>query len=192
LETVIEMRDDIHKSAPVTRAWQSAIKHSIREADRKERLAKSVHYAISSDCYKELSPKFLANIMQQRDQKTLFGSAAGEIHSSRDGKEKVQVLEKEVEAHLRRREACGQDTAAAIEGAVCDAINGRLKATLVAIKGHLKKNGGRGADVPIDAAKKAIAAVQVNELAKELLSGDNKLKAKRRPHKNVDLDEDLR
>lgn len=186
------MRDDIHKSAPVTRAWQSAIKHSIREADRKERLAKSVYYAISSDCYKELSPKFLSNITQQRDQRTLFGGVAGEIHSSRDGKENVQVLEKEVEAHLRRREACGQDTAAAIEGAVCDAIKGRLNANLIAIKGHLKKHGRRGADVPIDAVKKTIAAVQVNELAKELLSGDKKLKAKHRPRKGVDFDEDLR
>jgi hypothetical protein len=186
------MRDDIHKSAPVTRAWQRFMKQCNREADRKERAAKSAYQAISSDCRKELSPKFLSNITQQRDQRPLFGSAAGEIHSSRDGKDNVHVLEKEVMAHLQRREACGQDAATAIEGALCDAIKGRLGSSLVAAKGHWKKHGGRGADVPIDAAKKIIAAVPVNELAKELLSGDSNLKSKRRPRKGVDLDEDLR
>jgi hypothetical protein len=186
------MRDDIHKSAPVARAWQSLMKHCAREADRKERAAKSAYKAISSDCHKELSPKFLANIAQQREQRTLFGSAAKEIQSSREVKDNVHVLEKEVMAHLRRREASGQDNSTAIEGALGDAIKGRLSANLVAMKGHWKKHGGHGANVPIEAAKKVIDAVPVNQLAKELLSGESKLKAKRKSHQRVDLNEDLR
>lgn len=188
------MRDDIHKSAPVGRAWQNLMKHCAREADRKERAAKSAHRAISSDCQKELSPKFLGSLAQQlaRVQGTLFGSVVDDVSSSHDRKDNVHVLEKEVVAHLRRREACGQDTAIAIEGALADTIKGRLDSNLVAMKGHWKKHGGRDADVPIAVAKKVIAAVPVAQLVKELLSGNSNLTNKGESQQGVNLDEDLR
>ncbi len=188
------MRDDIHKSAPVGRTWQSLMKHCAREADRKERAAKSAYRAISGDCRQELSPKFLASIARQfaPDQKVLFGSAVDEINSSHDRKSNTHVLEKEFVAHLRRREACGQNSTIAIEGALADAIKGRLDSNLVAMKGHWLKHGGRDASVPIDVAKKAIASLPVNQLVKELLTGENNLKKKRGSTNGVDLDEDLR
>jgi hypothetical protein len=186
------MRDDIHKSAPVGRFWQSLMKHCAREADHKERAAKSAFRAITSDCQKELSPKFLASIAQllAQAQGTLFGGAVDEIRSAQ-GRDNTHVLEKEVVGHLRRREAFGQDPAIAIEGALADAIKGRLDSNLVAMKGHWKKHGARGADVPIAVAKKVIAGVPVAQLVKDILSGQSNLKNKNDSRQGVDLDEDL-
>jgi len=186
------MRDDIHKSAPVSRAWQSFMKHCNRQADRKERAAQKAYTAISNDCYNELSPKFLSDISQKSAQRMLFGTATSEIHSSHDTTNKAHVLEKEVIAHLERREAFGEDATTAIEGAVSDAIKSRLNSNLVAIKGHWKKHGGHGAKGPIEAAKKIIAALPVNKLAKEILSEGSNFKPKRPRRQGVDLDEDLR
>src|ERR1019366_1462319 len=118
------MRDDSHKSAPVSRAWRSFMRDCAREADRKQRAANSALRAITNDCSRELSPKFMANIAEQmsRAQGTLFGSALDMGRRNADG----HVLEKEVMANLRRREACGQSGAGAIKGALTDAVTGRL------------------------------------------------------------------
>src|ERR1700722_3325533 len=101
------MRDDIHKSAPVTRAWQSFMRHCGRQADRKERAMESAYRALAKDCKDELSPAFLNTLRKTvlDPQTKLFTERIAAACIPGTVERGGQVMEQAVLAHLSRREA---------------------------------------------------------------------------------------
>jgi hypothetical protein len=185
------MRDDIHKSAPVSRAWRSFMKHCGREADRKERAAESAYRAMARDCKNELSPAFVEQLRGNLadPQKKLFNEGLALSCSPATIKRGGQVMEQSVLAHLSRREACGQSGEAAVLGAISDAVSSRKNSQLRAMEGHWLKKGGVSTLPAVDAAKEALRRLSSTHLASEILAG--RLGTDRQS-RAVSLDEDLR
>ncbi len=185
------MRDDIHKSAPVGRAWQNLMKHCARQADRKERAAQSAYRALANDCKNELSPAFLDQLrgILSDPQSKLFreriasSCAAGSV--DRGG----HVMEQSFLAHLNRRETSGQSGKAAVLGAMADAVSGRKSSQLRTMEGHWLKKGGLSAAPAVMAAKEALNKLSCTEIASKIIDGHLDMP---RPTKKVSLDEDLR
>lgn len=186
-----QMRDDIHKSAPVSRAWRSFMKHCGREADRKERAAESARRALERDCNSEISPAFLQKLRGSLadPQKKLFPEGLAASCSPGTVKRGGQVMEQSVLAHLSRREACGQSGEAAVLGAVADAVASRKNAQLRAMEGHWLKKGGSSSLPAVMAAKEALHGLSSSEIASKILTGQL---GPERQARAVSLDEDLR
>ena len=185
------MRDDIHKSAPVSRAWRAFMKHCARESDRKERAAESALRAIESDCKKELSIEFIERMKSclQNPQAALFKESIADRCERHVSEKSPQIMEQEVLAHLRRREMCGEAAKSAVTGAIADAISCRKNAQLRAIEGHWRNEAGKSSLPAIEAAKKVLSNIGNAELAADILEGKRKAAPKKR---GVELDEDLR
>lgn len=184
------MRDDIHKSAPVSRAWRSFMKHCAREADRKERAADSAYRALAKDCKSELSPAFLEKLRGNLSdpQAKLFVEGVAESCISGTIERGAQVMEQAVLGHLSRREACGQSGRAAVLGAIGDAVVGRKDSQFRAMEGHWMKKGGESARPAVTAAKEILQSLSSAEIASRILDG--KLDPGK-PNRGVSLEEDL-
>jgi hypothetical protein len=191
---LLPMRDDIHKSAPVGRAWRSFMKHCAREADRKERAHNSALGALIDDCTRELSPQFIACITEKftDPQKKLFNDSLGEAAAAYRVKNPSHVLEQDVIANLQRREACGQTGKEAVADAVTDALVRRRESQLRAMKGHWLKQGGAGVAQAIGAAEKVLKKMPIAKLVSQALEGRIDKKSLGCSKTEIDLDEDLR
>jgi hypothetical protein len=188
------MRDDIHKSAPVGRAWRCFMKHCAREADRKERAHNSAVGALVDDCTRELSPQFIACITAKftDPQKKLFNESLGEAAAAYRVENSSHVLEQDVIANLQRREACGQTGKEAVADAVTDALVRRRDSQLRAMKGHWLKQGGAGVAEAIGAAEKALKKMPIAKLVSQALEGKVDKKSLGYSKTQVNLDEELR
>jgi hypothetical protein len=188
-----QMRDDIHKSAPVSRAWRSFMKHCGREADRKGRAVESAARALEKDCTNEISPALVEELRRavSEPQQELFagGLAASFVAGTveRGGK----VMEQAVLANLSRREACGQDRRNAVIGAISDAVDGRKNSQLRAMEGHWMKMGGSDAAPAVQAAKESLQQVPSMEFASKILYGQLQSGEPSGRQEKVDLDENL-
>jgi hypothetical protein len=186
-----QMRDDIHKSAPVSSAWRSFMKHCGREADRKERAAESAYRALAKDCKNELSPAFLDKLrgtLSDR-QTNLFAVGLASSCASETVERGGQVMEQAVLAHLSRRESCGETGKAAVLGAIADAVISRKHSQFRAMEGHWLKKGGVSAVPAVMAAKEALKRLSIAEMALRVLDGQLD---PGQPRRRVSLDEDLR
>jgi hypothetical protein len=185
-----QMRDDIHKSAPVSSAWRSFMKHCGREADRKERAAESAYRALAKDCKNELSPAFLDKLRGDVSdpQTKMFAEGLAASCTSGSVERGGQVMEQAVLAHLSRREACGQSGKEASLGAIADAVAGRKNSQLRAMEGHWLKKGGVSTVPAVMAAKEVLKKLSSAEMASRIFDGGLDPGQSRR---KVNLDEDL-
>ena len=170
------------------------MKHSAREADRRERAYLSANRAMADDCKRELSPEFLARIRSKLadPQKRLFSERLSETCASNADERGTQVLEQDVVANLRRRETCGQSGKNAAVGAIADAISRRKEAQFRAMEGHWLNKGGASTAPAIEAAKRVLNALSSTDLASRILEGQMDGSVPERQKKKVNLDEDLR
>jgi hypothetical protein len=168
------------------------MKHCAREADRKERVYETARRALAEDCRRELSPSFLTQIRSNLvdPQKKLFSESLSEVCASGAIERGGQVLEQEVIANLRRREAVGQTGKDAAVGALSDALARRKESQFLAMKGHWMKKAGPAAAPAVNAAQQALQALSTSKMASQILEGT--LDEAKSGKKNVDLDEDLR
>ncbi len=167
------------------------MKHCAREADRKERVVDAALRAIEGDCKKEFSPEFIERIKScyQNPQAALFQESIADRCERHASEKSPQIMEQEVLAHLRRREASGEAAKSAVVGAFADAISCRKHSQLRAMEGHWRNEAGRSAAPAIETAKKVLRNISSAEIATNILEGKTTAKPSNR---GVQLDEDLR
>lgn len=180
------MRDDIHKSAPVSAKWRKFLKHCASECDRDERACESAQEAVVTDC-KELTRQFVETLLERINgpDRELFGSIL-------DGLDMVagSVLEQQTLNRLRLVEQAGPLNRGTVELAVAEVLSERVDNQRRAMLGHVLKTGGRDVAECVGAVNRHLSSMDTTAYAKQLLANSGRIEPRPKPTP-VGLDEDL-
>lgn len=181
------MRDDIHKSAPFAAAWRRFIKHTMREADRKDRARESAERALASDCEREISRETVQTILERcsSPERDLFGSKLAGL-----GGAAGHVMNQQLMDRLRLVERSGSLDPKAVERALTEVIAERRESQSRAMAGYIFRAGGKGSPESIQTIKQQLGSVSASDLAQRLMNPRSVEKPISMPQ--VSMDEDLR
>jgi hypothetical protein len=169
-----QMRDDLHKSAPVGRKWQRWLRSCLRDADRGSVADCDCKRAIAADWCAEISPPFLsalASIANDPQQELLDGKLS-RVRSPQELGGTGNVLE-----HQLLSAACAADAGAkgglnfeSLVGAVADVITNRLAARARAVHGHVMAAQGPDKAECLQEIRRSAGAISPRDVARNLLA----------------------
>jgi hypothetical protein len=183
---MVRVRDDIHKSAPVSRAYRSFMKACARESDAKFRRESALR-AVVQDCKRELTLKAVRQLTEIAGQHD-FMSQATFVASPADC---THVLSQQARGHVERRLMQGEAGVEAVQGGIKDAIAERAESELRSMKGHVLKDGGKGCEGMIRAMETSLRDVGFDEIATQVVSGKLHTPPRVNREKSVNLDENI-
>lgn len=180
------MRDDLHKGAPVPRAWRQLVRACQRDADWQSKAARAAERAVLSDLGAEVNFGALARCVPSDDRQLPLISASIGLQGS-------QGLEQRAREHIDRlaRERGQVDHGVVVDGVVC-ASQERIENMLRACDGYfackLKPHERR---IMTQRIRDSVATVQVVDHVQSSLA-TGKIAPQRGPSPLLDIDADLR
>ena len=183
------MRDGIYKTLPVPRWWKSVLRSCERDAERGETLCRLAERATESDALRELTPKFLNQLMQivSLDESSFPGMCQlQEIREVRGLGGMNTPLENDLLAKTRRMQESGVQHP--VERALEDSLLERQQSMYRHAQSHYRSKAGDQSQPFLSALSNALENVSRKEIASRILRGDQKTTGKiRRP---IDVDHD--
>lgn len=190
---LLPMRDDLHKSAPVKAVWRRWTRSCINRAEQGETADERARRALAEDCRAEISPKFVANLLQlAAGQAELFEGKLAHVRCAQDLGGSGSVLEEGMLSQLRLldRRGGGFDSSG-VEAAAAGTLQDRLSAQARAVRGHIMIEGGKGKEHCLQEVRRSEAAVDTRQLARELVTNKGQIELARRAVPPPSLDENL-
>ena len=186
------MRDDIHKSAPVNRAWRKVIQCCTREADRKERAVERAREALIGDCARELSPERMRELIDRcNSPKTdLF---RGNLDGVRSAEDRGGVIGQQLVEQLQNQ-ARIQGGAVNLDGLrdqLASVIEERKESVGRAMRGHVLKAGGKSSAECNEAIRNSLNQISGKDCADQIIANGGKVIVPKRAKMSVSMDENL-
>jgi hypothetical protein len=185
------MRDGIWKDLPMSSSWRTLVRRCEREADRGEPAVHAAGRALEIDAQQELSPAFLRQFttLARRSSEMLPNIGSFEhVASARDIDGTGSPLEESVLNSARRLEATGLSGDALVQRALEQSLALRSSARIRQIEEHCVVKAGSQARPIVQAARRAVAAIEHSGMVRRILSGEGPMKL---PRPSLDADEDL-
>jgi len=180
------------RTCPCRGRGQSLLRRCERQAERGEPAVRAAERAVEIDAREELSPTFLRGLKKLAavSDSMLPGIGAfGQVRAARDIGGTGSPLEETVLNCARRFEQTGLRGVALVQRALEQALAFRGDSRGRQLEAHALVKGGIQARPIIQAARRALGAVDCNTMASRILSGEGPVRSSRRPP--VDADEDL-
>jgi hypothetical protein len=185
------MRDGIWKDLPMSSSWRTLVRRCEREADRSEPAVQAAERALELDARQELSSAFLRQLtaLAHRSSEMLPNIGSFEhVATARDIGGTGSPLEESVLNSARRLEATGLRGGALVQQALEQSIALRSGARIRQIEEHCVVKAGSQARPIVQAARRAVAAIEHSSMVRRILSGEGPMKL---PRPSVNADEDL-
>jgi len=186
------MRDGIYKSLPIPRWWKRALHSCEREAERGETLHRLVERAIETDARKEITPRFLKQLMRviSLDESLLPG--LGQLQNIRDSRELGGMnmpLENGVLAKARILYNRGHRDQDMLVEALSECFFQREESIYSQAQPLYLKKYGKGAGAFLSAFRDAQKNAPVRTIANRIIKGERRPNSKMRRPIDVDSDD---
>ena len=180
------MRDGLHKSLPLEPRWKSALRRSLREADRPVRALLAVELALSGDVRSLVSVPFWENLKES--MRSSADLLPGMTDSWSPAVHPETFLEQELTVRATACRRRGVTPGEALKKALSDLVTNHLGRRRRQLEQHcLVKGGVHGRTYAIE-TKQVLARVDVSQVADRLFSPSRPAKKLNAP---VDPDENL-
>jgi hypothetical protein len=181
------MRDDIHKSAPLPRAWRAVVKRCQREADWQS-ASLLVRRAQAAEFKAAVSPAFLDALRDDcsTKQPAIFPSE----NLANAGAAARGAFERRVLLHAKLLISAGVSGGAVVDEALRRGVQEASAARLRQLDVHLAKNFRRDRDVMMRRMSSAISESDIVDFARRAAVGAPLTERANKP--SLDLDDDLR
>lgn len=176
------VRDDIYKSAPCARHWQTVLKRTIREADRGDRAREAADGAVRKDIRNEL-PSDLMTELDRRCSDPGWDLFRSRFDDLPDG---GGVLADTLISRLRFREAQGDVSRQTLEDVSTQVISERMRSRQDALSGHVLKERGQRPSECVQALAQAMSSLSARSYARELLENSGRVSAPSRRAPQLD------